>query len=61
MRAGLHRTEVGLLEHGKRVPRIDTLLKLMTAVEVPAADLLDGMDWMPPRTTEGRFFVRRDG
>lgn len=60
-RASLHRTEVGMLERGARLPRIDTLLKLMTAVEAPAADLLDGMDWTPARSGKGRFFVRRDG
>jgi transcriptional regulator with XRE-family HTH domain len=57
LRASLHRTEVGKLERGTRLPRIDTLLKLMTAVEAPAADLLDGMDWTPARTGEGRFSV----
>jgi transcriptional regulator with XRE-family HTH domain len=60
-RASLHRTEIGKLELGERLPRIDTLLKLMKAVEAPAADLLAGMDWTPARTGEGRFFVRRDG
>jgi transcriptional regulator with XRE-family HTH domain len=32
--AGLHRTEVGILERGERKPRIDTLVKLVTSVEV---------------------------
>jgi transcriptional regulator with XRE-family HTH domain len=59
-RASLHRTEVGKLEHGRRCPRIDTLMKLMAAVEASSAELLDGMDWTPPRTGEGLFFVSRD-
>ncbi len=32
--AELHRTEVGLLERGARVPRIDTLVKVATALGI---------------------------
>lgn len=46
-RSSLHRTEVGLLERGVRTPRIDTLIKLATALEVPPGELLAGIDWMP--------------
>ena len=53
--AGLHRTEIGLLERGARVPRIDTLLKLTAALGVAAADLLDGITWEPGETQPGRF------
>jgi transcriptional regulator with XRE-family HTH domain len=53
--ASLHRTAIGLLERGARMPRIDTLIKLATALEVPPSDLLDGMVWKPGTTTEGRF------
>lgn len=34
IRAGLHRTEIGLLERGARTPRIDTLLKLATGLDI---------------------------
>lgn len=54
-RAGLHRTAIGLLEKGARVPRIDTLIKLASALGVEAADLLEGIDWQPGRTEPGRF------
>jgi len=54
-RANLHRTAIGLLERGARVPRIDTLVKLAAALEVPPCDLLDGMVWKPGSATEGRF------
>ncbi len=47
LRAGLHRTEIGLLERGSRTPRIDTVLKLATALKVKPADLLDGIAWVP--------------
>jgi transcriptional regulator with XRE-family HTH domain len=46
-RAELHRTEVGLLERGARVPRIDTVIKLATALEVDAGELLAGIVWTP--------------
>ncbi|HWM64257.1 MAG TPA: helix-turn-helix transcriptional regulator [Solirubrobacterales bacterium] len=45
--ASLHRTEVSLLERGRRVPRIDTLLKLAGALSVPPRELLDGIEWTP--------------
>lgn len=54
-RANLHRTAIGLLEKGARVPRIDTLVKLAATLEVAPSDLLDGMVWKPGTTTEGRF------
>lgn len=56
-RAGLHRTEIGLLERGERTPRIDTLIKLATALEVAPGDLLVGIDWKPGSVTviPGRF------
>jgi transcriptional regulator with XRE-family HTH domain len=54
-RANLHRTAIGLLERGARVPRIDTLVKLAAALEVSPHDLLDGMVWKPGTKTDGRF------
>lgn len=55
-RASLHRTEIGLLENGRRVARIDTLAKLMRALEVSADDLMAGIEWMPPAPTrDGQF------
>lgn len=57
--ASLHRTEVGLLEQGKRLPRIDTFVKLTAALEVEPAELLDGIDWTPPvpNPVSGQFMV----
>ncbi|MGN6256078.1 MAG: helix-turn-helix domain-containing protein [Solirubrobacterales bacterium] len=50
-RAGLNRTEINLLEHGRRVPRLDTIVKLAGAVEVEPCALLMGMAWRldPPK------------
>ena len=57
--ASVHRTEVGFLEHGRRLPRIDTLVKLAASLEVTPNDLLDGIDWVPARDrVEGSFWTR---
>ncbi len=55
VRASLHRTQIGLLERGLRLPRIDTLIKLAGALEVSAADLLAGISWLPGQAHEGAF------
>lgn len=45
-RATLHRTEIGLLERGARVPRIDTLLKVAGALGIRIdCALLEGIAW----------------
>jgi transcriptional regulator with XRE-family HTH domain len=54
-RASLHRTEIGLLERGGRLPRIDTLAKLAGALGVPPSSLLDGIAWEPGQFTRGSF------
>jgi len=54
-RAGLHRTEVSILERGARCPRIDTLVKLAGALDVSPRDLLDGIAWRPAETSPGGF------
>jgi transcriptional regulator with XRE-family HTH domain len=55
-RASLHRTEIGLLEHGERVCRIDTLIQLAGAMAIPPGELLDGIEWIPgPPAAEGTY------
>lgn len=56
-RASLHRTEIGLLEQGQRTPRVDTLIKLMGALEASADDLLAGIEWNPGQCREGSIHV----
>lgn len=57
MRSSLHRTEIGLLERGSRVPRIDTLIKVASALSLAPGELLVGIDWTPGSTTrtDGSF------
>ncbi len=59
-RASLHRTEIGQLERGVRLPRIDTLVKLAGSLSIPPGDLLKGVAWTPGRTKAGRFKIRED-
>lgn len=53
----LHRTEIGLLEQGRRVPRIDTLVKLAGALSIPPGKLIEGIEWSPGSSTKGSFTV----
>jgi transcriptional regulator with XRE-family HTH domain len=57
IRASLHRTEIGLLERGTRIPRIDTLIKLAGALSIPPGELIDGIDWTPGSSTSGDFSI----
>jgi len=59
--SSLHRTEIGLLERGARVPRIDTLVKLASALGVEPAELIEGIDWTPGNFTAGSFSVAPGG
>jgi transcriptional regulator with XRE-family HTH domain len=60
LRASLHRTEISQLERGMRVPRIDTLVKLTSALALPADDLLGGIVWRAGQVHAGGFEVRED-
>lgn len=51
----LNRTEIGQLERGNRLPRIDTLVKLASALDVEPSDLLAGIEWKPGEVRPGRF------
>jgi transcriptional regulator with XRE-family HTH domain len=58
--ACLHRTEIGMVENGERLPRIDTLMKLAAALEVGLEALVEGIEWLPPGPPpSGSFAVRR--
>jgi transcriptional regulator with XRE-family HTH domain len=53
--ASLHRTEIGLIERGHRVARIDTLIKIASALDVSPLELLEGIHWTIGGPTRGRF------
>jgi transcriptional regulator with XRE-family HTH domain len=56
-RASLHRTEIGMLERGIRMPRLDTIVKLAGALEVDAGELFEGMVWKSGAPVYGRSEV----
>jgi transcriptional regulator with XRE-family HTH domain len=59
LRCSLHRTEIGLLERGARVPRIDTLIKIASGLGVQIdCKLLAGISWTPATTEAGGFRIK---
>lgn len=44
-RAGLHLSQISLLERGLRLPRLDTIVQLGGALNVVPCELLAGMAW----------------
>lgn len=54
-RASLHRTEIGQLERGVRMPRLDTILKLAGGLVVSPCELIADMGWRTGRFEEGAF------
>jgi transcriptional regulator with XRE-family HTH domain len=46
-RAGVHRTEIGLLENGKRRPGLEMLVKLAGSLNVSPTELIEGIAWEP--------------
>lgn len=56
----VHRTQISNMEIGKRLPRLDTLLKLIGALEIPAAILFEGLAWRSDIEGFGSFEVRDD-
>lgn len=58
LRCSLHRTEIGLLERGARVPRIDTLIKISSGLGIRIdCALLDGITWTAATTDSGAFTI----
>lgn len=41
--AGLHQTEIGRIEAGRRNPGLDTIIKIARGLGIPAAELFDGL------------------
>jgi ribosome-binding protein aMBF1 (putative translation factor) len=54
-RASLHRTEIGKLEKGERLARIDTLVRLAGAMAIRPEELVEGIHWTPASTKYGTF------
>jgi hypothetical protein len=44
-----------MLEHGQRVARIDTVIKVAGAMAIEPRELLEGIHWTPTDRTGGGF------
>lgn len=55
--AGIHRTQICLIEGHDQLPRIDTLIKLAGALGVTPCDLLGGIFWEIGGARRGRLVV----
>jgi transcriptional regulator with XRE-family HTH domain len=53
----MDRVHISNFENGKRTPRLDTLLKLMGALDCRADELVEGLAWRPNPTAYGRWEV----
>jgi transcriptional regulator with XRE-family HTH domain len=56
-RAGIHRTQISLLEGGRRQPLLETLVRLAGALDVSIDALFEGILWEPAASGEGVFRV----
>jgi transcriptional regulator with XRE-family HTH domain len=52
--AGVHRTQITLIETGRRQPGIETVVRLAGALEVSTESLFEGIRWDP---RAGEFVV----
>ncbi|HXF31577.1 MAG TPA: helix-turn-helix transcriptional regulator [Solirubrobacterales bacterium] len=60
--ASVHRTHVGFIEIGQRLPRADTLIKLASALAVGVEELVAGIEWIVPAPSRlGSFAIQRGG
>jgi transcriptional regulator with XRE-family HTH domain len=57
-RASVHRTQISLMEDGKRLPRFETVVKLAGALEVPPNAFYEGIKWQPMIATFGGMVVK---
>ena len=46
-RASVHRTQITLIENGRRQPGVETIVRLAGALEVSVGSLFDGIRWDP--------------
>lgn len=59
--AEMHRTAIWLLESGQRAPRLDTIVKLVSALGCSADDLIEGLRWKSNFATYGCWEVTEPG
>lgn len=55
--ASLHRSEVSMLERGIRVPRLDTVVRLLGSLDAEPADFFVGIQWIVGRERRAGHFA----
>jgi len=55
--AQIHRTQVSLMEGGERLPRFETLVRVIGALGVDHGALFEGIAWEPPDLMRGGLRV----
>jgi transcriptional regulator with XRE-family HTH domain len=60
-RAGIHRTQISLLESGRRQPLLETFVRLAGGCGVSTDELLGPIRWEPGVNGPGRFILGEDG
>lgn len=53
--SGVDRTQIGRLEGGAQLPRLDTLIRLAGALRIEPCELLGDVRWSPPDHSAGSF------
>ena len=56
-RSGMHASTISAMERALHTPRLDSILRLSSALDVDPATLLSGMCWSPSRR---QFVVSQD-
>jgi transcriptional regulator with XRE-family HTH domain len=56
-RAEIHRTQISMLESGRRQPLFETVVRLAGALDVPVEALFEGILWEPAPVGSGRFVI----
>jgi Helix-turn-helix. len=56
-RANLHPTEWSMLERQRRMPRLDTLIRIASSLEVSPGEILQGITWQPGHSTQGTYSI----
>lgn len=56
-RVEVHPSHVCFWENGRRMPRLDTVVKLVSALDCRADELIEGMVWRPNVEGYGNFEV----
>jgi transcriptional regulator with XRE-family HTH domain len=60
-RAGIHRTQISLIETGQRMPLLETFVRLAGAVDLAPAELLGPIRWVPGADGHGHFDLGEEG